>query len=244
MADDKRRNPKNAAGPFYVLDGVCMWGDCARTEAPDLVSVEDEVGCYFKRQPELPEEIDSAVRAMHSSCIGSYRYGGTDPEILHRLAEAGRAELCDHARWEVPVEVRRYVRFSYEGADDAMELATSVVEWFNEVCKRGACTTPVEGDGNLATFHFTKDREHGTPLRYAVKKLLEDVTSGARSPAEPAPYRLMAERENRRWLLAQLEGEVTPMWLYDVLVAHGCKEMRWFSVDEWNERAPGRVLPF
>jgi hypothetical protein len=51
--------------------------------------------CYFKRQPQTPEEIERALEAVWRSEIQGLRYAGTDPEILRRLTDKGCADCCD-----------------------------------------------------------------------------------------------------------------------------------------------------
>jgi hypothetical protein len=249
------RNPRNAPGPFYVENGQCVSCGAPRFEAADLITMNDEVGCYFHRQPETPAEIDAAIRAMFVSCVGSYRYGGKDPIVLRRLAEMGCGHLCDHPLTGHPVIIRRYARFLHDGGGDALALSASVVAWFHEHWKRGACTTPIEGDVDLATFEFTHDGEHGRPLRFAVKKLsaaaaseAKGVRSDSAGPSESStldgPYRRSAPTTEPSWLLARLEGEYPPIWLHDVLVKNGCTDIRWFSVDEWNAGGEGQSLPY
>jgi hypothetical protein len=53
--------------------------------------------CYFKRQPQTPEEVQQAIRAVHVGCCGAVRYGGRDPQIINRLRALGSSDDCDHA---------------------------------------------------------------------------------------------------------------------------------------------------
>ena len=48
-------------------------------------------GCYFKKQPETPEEIEQACRAAWASCCDQVRYVGNDPEIKQRIREVAAA---------------------------------------------------------------------------------------------------------------------------------------------------------
>jgi hypothetical protein len=94
----QRRYPLNAAGDFYVADGMCIACAAPEHEAPDLMAhdlaADGIYHCYFKRQPETAEELERAVMAVAVGCCGAVRYGGTNPTILHRLAayERGRLE--------------------------------------------------------------------------------------------------------------------------------------------------------
>jgi molybdenum cofactor biosynthesis enzyme MoaA len=52
--------------------------------------------CYFRKQPESPDEVERVIKAVAGCCCGSYRYAGDDPEIKKRLRLAGCAEAIDH----------------------------------------------------------------------------------------------------------------------------------------------------
>lgn len=98
--------PKNAPGPFYVEDRCCTGCEAPLLEAPDLVAY-DEAGatCYFRFQPETPEEIERAIRACRASCVRAVRYSGDDPEIFRRFRELGSIDPCDvlAAEWRTAV---------------------------------------------------------------------------------------------------------------------------------------------
>lgn len=97
----RQRNPLNAPGPFYVEANFCLACCNPEYEAPDLMGLEEhldnpEFGCFFKKQPETPDELERAFSAMRVNCISTLRYGGTDPAILRRLQELGMEGQCDH----------------------------------------------------------------------------------------------------------------------------------------------------
>ena len=89
-----QRVPENAPGDFYVEEGFCMRCCLVHSEAPELLNNPKLAfrQCYFRRQPETPQEIEHAIRAIEISETGALRYGGTDQDIIRRL---GRA-CCDH----------------------------------------------------------------------------------------------------------------------------------------------------
>jgi hypothetical protein len=68
-------------------------------EAPDLIGFDAAaVGgyhCYFKRQPQEPEELDRAIKAVWAGCCAAVRYSGTDPAIIRKLSDLGVADTCD-----------------------------------------------------------------------------------------------------------------------------------------------------
>lgn len=82
--------PKNVPGSFYVVNSECMTCGYPHVLAPDLMAWDaDAQGrenhCYFKKQPETPQEIDQAIKAIEGSCCGALRYSGSDPKILQKL---------------------------------------------------------------------------------------------------------------------------------------------------------------
>jgi hypothetical protein len=60
--------------------------------------------CYFRRQPQTPEEIEQAIRAISISEVQALRYGGVDQAIIRRLHELGSADCCDHPLLGPPVK--------------------------------------------------------------------------------------------------------------------------------------------
>ena len=88
--------PTNSTGPFYVEKGCCISCQAPYHEAPDLMAHDEDGGhCFFRRQPETPEEVERAIRACCISCVSAVRYSGDDPEILRSFRELGRIDACD-----------------------------------------------------------------------------------------------------------------------------------------------------
>ncbi len=79
------RHPLNAEGDFFVEYDTCLACDAPRSEAPELMDYDQNGHCYFKRQPQNPEELDHAVNAVRVSCIEAVLYEGNDPEILRKI---------------------------------------------------------------------------------------------------------------------------------------------------------------
>jgi hypothetical protein len=100
------RHSKNARGPFYVQHNYCIACGAPRHEAPDLIGVDegDYAHCFFERQPQTPDELERAERAVVVSCCNALRYSGNDPAILKRLKEAGCTDCCDVLEPCAPVE--------------------------------------------------------------------------------------------------------------------------------------------
>ena len=90
IKNNKDKYPKNADGPFYVENGMCICCGVPEDVAPDLMSheitPENGYHCYFKKQPSTEQEVQQAIDAVSSSCCGAVNYGGNDPEILKCLA--------------------------------------------------------------------------------------------------------------------------------------------------------------
>jgi hypothetical protein len=215
---ERIRNPANVPGPFYVLASSCIACGAPQAQAPELVAgCGSEGGCYFRRQPETPEEVDAAIRATFVSCIEVYRYGGEDPEIRRRLAELGQGSLCDSPLEGVAEVVRDRVCFIFD-ATHAATLATQILGWLIEQNPSGACTEPVVGDAEVAAFEHTHSAKYATPLVYRLARL-----------------------PTGRWLL--VKGRRDP-WLHDLLVSHGARELRWFSEEELAAGAEGKLLPY
>jgi len=64
MADKLSKQPRNAPGPWYV-DMTCTLCRLCLEEAPNLLNyTSDETAVYFSKQPETPEDMAAAQRAM------------------------------------------------------------------------------------------------------------------------------------------------------------------------------------
>lgn len=90
-----KRCPLNAPGPFYTM-GTCLACEAPETEAPDLLAplTGRNYTTYFVRQPQTPEEVEQACRAIEVCCVMDLRYGGTDRAIIERLGNDPLA--CDY----------------------------------------------------------------------------------------------------------------------------------------------------
>jgi ferredoxin len=89
------RTPLNAEGDFYVVKDMCITCMAPHHEAPELMGMDEETGCYFRRQPQTAEELESAVEAVRVSCVEALRYSGDDPEILARFRAKGCKSQSD-----------------------------------------------------------------------------------------------------------------------------------------------------
>jgi hypothetical protein len=96
MSETKfERTPLNAEGGFYVVKDMCITCMAPPQEAPELMDMDEETGCYFRRQPRTPEELNHAVEAIWVSCVQALRYSGNDPEILEKLRAKGCKSQSD-----------------------------------------------------------------------------------------------------------------------------------------------------
>lgn len=89
----RERTPPNAPGPFFTERHCCISCHAPEPEAPDLMAFdEEEISCYFRRQPETPEEVERACQAVWASCCGAvvrWRRSGHP-----RPASRVRVEAC------------------------------------------------------------------------------------------------------------------------------------------------------
>jgi hypothetical protein len=93
-----QRVPENAPGDFYVEAGLCTRCCLIHGEAPELLNDPEQPfeECYFRRQPQTPDEIERAISAMCVSEMCALRYGGTDPTIIAKLRARQLGSHCDH----------------------------------------------------------------------------------------------------------------------------------------------------
>ena len=85
--ENRKRHPLNADGDFFVEYDMCLACDAPYSEAPELIEYDENTHCYFKRQPQTPEEVEHAINAVRVSCIEAVLYDGNDPEILKKIRE-------------------------------------------------------------------------------------------------------------------------------------------------------------
>ena len=93
---EKDRYPRNVPGPFYVANGECISCMAPELAAPTLMGYEKSPDgktghCFFKKQPQEPDETWQAIYAVRVACCAALRYAGADPAILRELGP----EHCD-----------------------------------------------------------------------------------------------------------------------------------------------------
>jgi hypothetical protein len=95
--DPNRRDPRNAPGPFYAVEKLCLACGLPEAEAPDLLAKlgPSDLDTYFVRQPATSDEVEQACTAMEVCCVGALRYAGDDPAIIARLQKYC-SSCCDN----------------------------------------------------------------------------------------------------------------------------------------------------
>ena len=87
---------------FYVDNTCCLSCGVPQHVAPDLVGWTDGSmrQCFWKKQPETPEEMRQAFAIFDGQEVGCHRYAGHDPAIQVRI---GR-ENCDFPIYNLQVD--------------------------------------------------------------------------------------------------------------------------------------------
>jgi hypothetical protein len=112
---------ESGSGDFYVQDTCCTSCGVPQSIAPDLVGWTDEnlPQCYWLKQPQTADELDRAVKIIHTQELGCHRYSGSDPAILQRLP----AGDCDYTRPDLKLHPRPY--FASSGPQPKFSLSAS-----------------------------------------------------------------------------------------------------------------------
>ena len=161
VSDARPIHPKNAAGPFYVLNGCCTACGVPTALAPELFDFDSTDNCYVKRQPTSDNEKEKVLRVLRAQELECVRYCGTDEAVLRRLAEAGEAHQCDHPLPGVGLVLRNVVTFARADAHDLRLDAPR--EEFSDYLKHRyphlqVRTTPIELREPEATFALARTR--------------------------------------------------------------------------------------
>jgi hypothetical protein len=225
MSDQRTPHPKNAPGPFYVVDGCCITCMAPHAEAPTLMGFDDTEGhCFVKQQPQSDEEIYMAIRAVRSSEVQCLRYRGHDPVILRRLAEIGEANACDSPPATSAPILRNRVTFATSFAHDAWDVTIALRDYI------------LSQKSEHVTFRVTSPTRKGKKVVFAYS-WYEDYYELTVGPANVS---------NDRWLVHH-----SPIWetgsvavslmIDDWLHSDPCfSDVRWYAseemYDEWQER--------
>ncbi|MEO0588258.1 MAG: ferredoxin [Planctomycetota bacterium] len=100
-------------GGFYVRTDICTGCGLVHDMAPSIMGWDKRQEypiCRFKHQPSSPAEVDEAIQAAQVSEVQAIRYGGSDPEVIRKMQEAGCAGCCDQLTPPDPPAARRTSR--------------------------------------------------------------------------------------------------------------------------------------
>lgn len=130
MSEKPKAYPKNVEGDFYVEDDCCLACDIPNYYAPDLFSYDESHHCFVSKQPTNQDELFRMIETVMSSEVECIRYGGTDPQMLKRLAEAGLSDTCDNIHLVKKIEplLRNHVTFKCSEFKSALEIAEQFKE--------------------------------------------------------------------------------------------------------------------
>src|SRR6476620_11613250 len=82
-------HPQSAPGDFYVVQNECVTCGMPHVVAPELMAwTEDGHHCFWKRQPETPDELEHAIRVLETQEFGCHRYAGSDIRVFKRVLGA------------------------------------------------------------------------------------------------------------------------------------------------------------
>lgn len=123
-----KRHPRNVPGDFYIEDGCCTSCGVMHIEASDLLGWEENVRlphCFVAKQPATAEELTCMLDAMFVSDLDCLNYGGTDPDIVDRIAIIGHSGLLDlPPRLHGGSSARSYATFTAEGLPFSIRAST------------------------------------------------------------------------------------------------------------------------
>ena len=89
-------HPKSVPGDFYVVDRECLACGMPHVIGPELIGWAEQktLHCYWKKQPNTPQEMERAIRVLESQDLECLRYCGTDPTVLDRVSSS----YCDYPK--------------------------------------------------------------------------------------------------------------------------------------------------
>ena len=228
MSDPGPIHPKNATGPFYVVNGCCTACGVPTAIAPELFDFDATDHCYVKRQPNSDAEVERALQVLRAQELECVRYRGNDEAILRRLAEAGEAHQCDHPPAGVGVVLRNVVTFAISESDShhVPGEAPGLLEEFSEHLKRryphmAVRATPIELREGEASFALAWFEDHFHPITIR-----------------------QVERPDR-WLILHRGNlgvsDCLDEWLRS---AERFADLRWYTEDAWLRSEPWQSRPW
>jgi hypothetical protein len=226
MSDARPIHPKNAAGPFYVLNGCCTACGVPTSLAPGLFDFDSVDHCYVKRQPTTDAEMEKALRVLRAQELDCVRYRGKDQAILRRLAEAGEAHQCDHALPDVGLVLRNVVTFAQSDAHGAPLEAPRLLEEFSNYLKDRyphfeVRTKPIEVRQREASFALAWFEDHFHPVT------------------------IRAVEDTHRWLILHRGNLGLSEFLDDWLRSRErLSDVRWYTEDAWQRSEKWQPRPW
>jgi hypothetical protein len=223
MSDARKPHPKNAPGPFYIVNGCCMTCMAPHVGAPNLMGFDDVEGhCFVRQQPKTDDEIYRAIRAVGSSEVQCLRYGGNDPDILRRLIEFGESEACDVSllRTSAPI-LRNHVTFAAGFANDPWEVALALRHYI------------LSNNAEYKKFKVTHPKRKGKVVRLAYSWYEDHYYTLNVELGEPATDRFLVHHSP----IWEAGSVAVSLMIDDWLRSDsGFSDFRWFTSDQW-ERA-------
>jgi ferredoxin len=219
-------HPKNAGGPFYVLNGCCTACGVPTAIAPELFDFDSADHCYVKRQPTSHTEMEKALRVLRAQELDCVRYGGKDDAILRRLAEAGESHQCDHPPAGVGVVLRNVVTFALSDSRHGPFEPPRLLQDFSEYLTGRyphleVRTKPIELREGEASFALAWFEDHFHPM--------------AIRPVD----------KSDRWLILHRGNLGLSEFLDDWLRSDGrFKDLRWYTEDGWQRSEGWQSLPW
>ncbi len=156
MARPMDRNELSAPGDWYV-DTNCINCDAARHVAPGLVGTDDDGKSVFLRQPETPEDLDAAWRALlvcPTRSVGNETLKRPYPKAFPQDLGDGVYRLGHNAR-------SSFGAHSYLVARDAGNVMVDSPHWTREV------VGPVEEMGGIDHILLSHRDDVADYARYA-----------------------------------------------------------------------------
>ena len=226
MSDAGPIHPKNAPGPFYVLNGCCTACGVPTTVAPELFDFDSADHCYIKRQPTSHTEMEKALQVLRAQELGCVRYRGTDEAILRRLAEAGEAHQCDHPLPGIGLVLRNVVTFLRSDAPDGAADAARLLDEFSDYLKSRyphleVRTKPIEVREREASFALAWFEDHFHPMTIR--------------PVEDSDRWLILHRGNLGL------SEFMDDWLRS---SERFSDFRWYSEHAWQRSESWQARPW
>ncbi|MBX3242960.1 MAG: ferredoxin [Acidobacteria bacterium] len=224
MGNNEKPHKDNAPGPFYVCDGCCTACELPFTEAPELFEYDSDNHCFVKRQPETKDELNKMLRALYGAELECIRYGGSDPEVLRRLAESGQAHLSDITVSGIKQVLRNHVTFDAVDPIDKLLLDKDLAIDFQNYLRSRT--------NEYLTYKFTKTVTDGEKTSFSYSWYEDNF--------HKIEFHFLGLPECR-WLIVS----DTFFTVYDWLVDDGrfCNQ-RWYTKEQWNTSKEWQDIPW